>query len=71
MISIVIVIRGRKLLHVSRLAALVPILELLPLPRLARIAPIRRFVRARVRDLVSVTRLHYGSLVLVVAVEWP
>lgn len=71
MIPIMIMIRGRKLLHVSRLTALIPVLELLTLRRLARVASIRRFVRACVRDFIGMTRFHHRALVLVIAVERP
>jgi hypothetical protein len=69
MISVVIVIRRRKVVHMTFLSATVAILEVLALGRLPRIAAISRFIRARVLYLIAVTRFHFGALPLIIAIQ--
>jgi hypothetical protein len=69
MIAVVIVIRWRKILHVSLFPATISILELLTLGCLSRVAAICGFVGVRVRDLVAMTCFHFGALPLIVAIQ--
>ena len=69
MISIVIVIRRREILHVPVLPATVAIFEILTLGRLSRIAAIRGLVRSRVGDLIAMTCFHFRAPLIVVAIQ--
>jgi hypothetical protein len=69
MIPIGVMVRRRKLLHVTFLAAAVAILELLPFGSLSGLATLRVLIRARLSDLLGVPRFHGLALALVVSIE--